>query len=293
MPSNNNNHGNHNNHILKYKPIQKFVDGIGKEVFQYLQKDKACIIGLGDDGVFYGEGLYAWLKQKGSSVIFTMMDYDCHDLDVSAVRGRKVVIVDNDIITGTSYRSVMQEFVARREELQYADVKFAVLCDRTNLADFAVEGYTVTAGAEMIKLDALDYKILQLLSKDGRASFSDIAKATRLTSAGAKKRVEKMMRNGVLQVRGLLPLSKFYSVAACITAKVDSRHVAELLEALQKLPMVCFLEKLYDEHNVSLGVVAPSLPDINTFVDQHLHSAPGVRNVVVHVGDVPLVPSSK
>lgn len=282
-----------NNQILKYKPIQKFVDGVGKEVFQYLGKDKACIIGLGDDGVFYGEGLYAWLKQKGSLVIFTVMDYDCHDLDASAVRGRKVVIVDNDIITGTSYRSVMGELAARREELQYADVKFAVLCDRTNLADFVVEGYTVTAGAEMVKLDTLDYKILQLLSKDGRASFSDIAKATRLTSAGAKKRFEKMMRNGVLEVRGLLPLSKFHSVAACITVKVDSRHVAELLEALQKLPMVCFLGKLYDEHNVSVAIVASSLPDINAFVDQHLHSAPGVKNVIVHVGDVPLVPLSK
>ncbi len=287
MPSNN------NNHILKYKPIQKFVNGVGKEVFQYLGKDKACIIGLGDDGVFYGEGLYAWLKQKGSSVIFTMMDYDCHDLDVSALRGRKVIVVDNDIITGTSYRSVMEEFAARREELQFTDVKFAVLCDRTNLADFVVEGYTITAGAEMVKLDTLDYKILQLLSKDGRASFSDIAKMTKLTSAGAKKRVEKMMRNGVLEVRGLLPLSKFYSVAACVTVKVESRHVTELMEALQKLPMVCFLLRLYGEHNVALGIVASSLPDINSFVEQHLHSAPGVKNVVVHVGDVPQIPSSK
>lgn len=44
--------------ILKYQSIQKFIRGIREEVLKYINKDKICIIGLGENGVFYGEGMY-------------------------------------------------------------------------------------------------------------------------------------------------------------------------------------------------------------------------------------------
>ena len=279
--------------ILDYKPIQKFIDGVGEDVLKHVGRDEACIIGLGDDGVFYGEGLYEWLKQKGTSAVFTLMDYDCHDLDEAAVKDRKVIVVDNDIITGTSYKQVIDCFRSRQEELQFLDVKFAVLCDRTALADFVVEGYAITAGAEMVELDSIDYTIIKALGADGRVSFADLAEKTKLTPAGVKKRVDKMIRDKVLSIRGLLNLQKFYSVSALINVEVDSPHVAGFIESLYGLPMVYALVRMYDVHNVLVGVLATSLPEVHSFVDQHIHSALGVKNVVVHVGDVPLVPCSK
>src|SRR3989338_4866375 len=93
---------NNNDFILKYKPIQRFVEGIGERVLKYVGKDKACVIGLGDDGVFYGEGMYVWLKKKGAAVVFTTMDYDCSGLEEEKIKARKLLVVDNDIITGTA-----------------------------------------------------------------------------------------------------------------------------------------------------------------------------------------------
>ena len=50
------------NTLLKFKPIQKLVNGVGQDVKKFFGKDKGCIVGLGDDGVFYGLGLYQWIS---------------------------------------------------------------------------------------------------------------------------------------------------------------------------------------------------------------------------------------
>ena len=48
--------------FLKFKPIQKFIEGVGKDVKKFFGKDKGCIIAIGDDGVFYAAGLCQWLN---------------------------------------------------------------------------------------------------------------------------------------------------------------------------------------------------------------------------------------
>lgn len=51
----------------------------------------------------------------------------------------------------------------------------------------------------MAVLDKIDHKILQLLLDDGRASFSRIAKETKLTDVAIKKRVESLKRKGIIE----------------------------------------------------------------------------------------------
>ena len=53
--------------------------------------------------------------------------------------------------------------------------------------------------AQMISLDKIDHKILQVLLADGRASYSKIAKETNLTDVAIKKRVESLKRKGVIE----------------------------------------------------------------------------------------------
>jgi len=279
--------------LLQYKPIKKFVDGVGGDVLRYFGKDKACVIGLQDDGVFYGEGLYFWLKEKGLNVQFATMDENCKGLDLKLLRGRKVLVVDNYIVTGAGYRRVIDKLRLLKKELGIKDIKYAALCDRKNVADFAVEGYTAPAGEEEgMRLDKIDFKMLKLFADDGRISLADVAAETGLTGAGVKKRVEKLIVGKVLEIKGLLAIQKFYSMSAHINVEVDPQMADQLIAKLTQSPLVYSLAKIYAPYNVSASIVAPNLKQVNEFVEGEIRMEEGVRHIVVSIGDLPAFPTS-
>jgi len=278
------------NTLLKFKPIQKLVEGVGREVGKYFGKDKACLVGLGDDGVFYGLGLYQWLGQRKRDITFTTMDDDGNGLEEEKVKGRKVLIVDNDIITGRSYKRAIEVMKAKKEKLKIKNIKFAVLCDRTGLADFSVEGYSAYAPWSLEKLDGTDLKIIQTLSEDGRKSFVEIAKKTGLSPVGVKNRVERLIAEGVLKIQGLLSIEKCYSLSANIEVEADQKTISKLIEKFEKFPLVYHLVKTSGRYNLLISIVAPNLESIENFIAKEIRRDLGVKHLEVNVGELPIIP---
>jgi len=261
-------------------------------VKQYFGKDKACIIGLEDDGVFYGEGLYKWLSQKNKKVSFTTMDDYGNGLEQDKVKGRKVLLVDNDIVTGKAYRVVMALMREKKEKLKIKDIKFAVLCDRMKVADFSVEDYPAPSSWSLAALDEIDLEIIKALSQDGRKSFVDIAKKTGLTSVGVKKRVEKLIENDMLIIQGLLNIEKFYSVSATIGIEAPSKVISKLTKKFENCPLVYNLVRFPSGHhqNLIIGIVSPNLKRINDLIAKQLRSESGIRNIEADIGELPIIP---
>ncbi len=278
--------------LLKFKPIQKFIDGIGKDVKKFFGKDNGSIIGLGDDGVFYGLGLYQWISQKNKKINFTTMDDDGKRLEEEKVKGRKILIADNDIVTGKGYKRTMEMMRAKKERLKLKDIKFAVLCDRTGLADFSVEGYSAYAPWSLEKLDGLDLKIIQALSKDGRKSFVDIAKGTGLSPVGIKNRVERLIDGRVLKIQGLLNMEKVYSVTAHIEIEADGKTINKLIEKFEKSPLVYHLVKTSGRYNLMVSIATPNLASIESFIAKEIRLDPGVKHIEVNVGELPIIPKN-
>lgn len=280
------------NDFLKYKPVQKFVAGAGKAIKEFLGKDKGCIVALGDDGFFYGKGLYQWLLNQGCKVVLTFMDDGGEGLEEEKVRDRKVLIVDNDIVSGRGYKRAMEVLRSRKEELKLQDIRFAVLCDRTGLADFSVEGYSGYAPWSLKELDGIDLKIIRELSKDGRESLVKIAKKIGLSPVGVKNRVEKLQKQDILKVQGLLSLDKFYSVSAQIEIEANQETVSSLAERFEKSPLVYHLIKSSGRYNLVIGITAPNLATIEDFIAKEIRANPGVKHLEVNVGDLPIIPKT-
>lgn len=280
------------NSLLKFKPTQKLIEGVGKDVKRYFGKEPGCVVGLGDDGVFYGLGLYQWLRQIKKGITFTTMDDNGKGLDEEKVKGRKVLIVDNDIITGKSYKRAMGAMKEKKERLKIKDIKFAVLCDRTGLADFSVEGYSAYAPWSLEKLDETDLKIIQALSENGRESFVEIAKATGLSPVGVKNRVERLLEDKVLKIQGLLNIEKVYSVSANIEIEADQKTISKLIEKFEKSPLVYHLAKTSGRYNLLVSIIAPNLISIETFIAKEIRREPGVRHIDVNVGELPIIPKT-
>jgi len=280
------------NNLLKYQPIQKFITGVGKDIKKYFGKDKGCLIALGDDGVFYGEGLYQWLIKEDLKINLTYMADNGDGLDKEKLRGRKVLIVDNDIVSGKGYKRAMEVLRFKKEELKLKDIKFAVLCDRIGLADFSVEGYADYAPWSLKKLDGLDLKIIQALSQDGRKSFVEIAKKIGLSPVGVKNRVEKLRKEKVLNIQALLNIEKFYSLSAQIEIEADNKTLLDLVEKFEKFPLVYHLVKTSGRYNLIVSIVVPKLESGENFIAREIRGEPGVKHIEVHVGELPIIPKN-
>lgn len=278
--------------FLKFKSIQKLIQGVGKDIKKYFGKDQGCVVGLGDDGVFYGKGLYQWLSQRKKGLTFTTMDDNGKGLEEEKVKGRKILIVDNDIVTGKSYKRAMETMKAKKEGLKIKSIKFAVLCDRIGLADFSVEGYSAYAPWSLERLDGLDLKIIQALYENGKKSFVEIAKETKLSPVAIKNRVEKLIDGGVLKIQGLLNMQKVYSVSAQIEVEADSKTISQLIEKFEKSPVVYHLVKTSGRYNLLVGIVTPNLESIESFIAKEIRSEPMVKHIEVNVGGLPIIPKS-
>lgn len=270
--------------------IAKFIEGVGQDAKKYFGKDKGCIVGLKDEGVFYGEALYQWLGNK--NLTFTVMDDDGHGLEEEKLRSRKVLIVDNDIVTGKGFKKAKETVRKKKDQLKIKDIKFAVLRDRMDLADFSVEGYDVFAPWSLNQLDGLDLEILKFLLEDGRVPFVDIAKKTGLSPVGIKNRVEKLIGQGVLRIQGGLRMESFNFLSAYIGVEADKDATDKIIERLQKSPLVYHLVKASGSYNLLINAVASNMTQIERLITKEIRRNPGVKKIEVNVGDLPIIPKT-
>lgn len=278
--------------LVESRPVQKFIAGVGADVKKYFGQDKGCVISLGDDGFFYGAGIHQWLLKQGKDVTSVDMQDNGNGLEEEKVKGRKVLIVDNDIVTGKGYKRAMETMRQKKEALGIKDIKFAALCDRAGLADFAVESYSAYAPWSLEKLDAIDLKIIQELSRDGRKSFIDIAKKTGFSQVAIKNRLEKLLADNFLKIQGSLNIGKCYSVSAHIEIEADKETVAKLIERFEKSPLVYHLVRTWGKYNLLVGVLAPNLESIENFIDREVRKDSSIKHLEISIGDLPTTPKT-
>lgn len=279
------------NTLLEYKAVRRFVESVSQDVKKYFGKDKSCIIGLEDDGVFYGEGLYQWLSKENKNITYTTMEMDGEGLEEEKVKGRKVLLVDNDVVTGKAYRTIMELMRSKRKRLNLVDIKYATLCDRVSIADFSVEDYPVPISWNLKDLDKIDLEIIKALSQEGRRSFVSIAQATGLTPVGVKNRVEKLIKQEILKIRGLLNIEKFYSVAVSIGINASPKTISKLAKKFENCPLVYSLVQISSgHHNLIIGLVASDLKRANDLIVKQIRSEPEIRDVHINFGEPSIIP---
>lgn len=276
--------------LLSLEPIRGFLAATGEKAAKYFGRDKGCIVYLRPDGAFYGVALHEWLRKRKKNVNLATMEDDGEGLDEEKVKGRKVLIVDNDIITGKGYKRSLEAMRTRKKRLNIKDTKFAVYADRIGLADFSVGRYSAEAIWRLDVIDALDLKIIKYLMQNGRAPFADIGKKVNLSAVAISNRVEKLLREGVLKVRGGLVIDQFYTMSAHIQIEIDGAASEKLIENLEKAPEVYYLVKMSGRQTVDAAILIRNLQHIEDFLKNRIQTVSGVKKVEVVIGELPILP---
>jgi Lrp/AsnC family transcriptional regulator, regulator for asnA, asnC and gidA len=98
-------------------------------------------------------------------------------------------------------------------------------------------------------LDDVNKRIIEQLQRDGRMSYSGLAKVVGLSEAAVRQRVQRLLDTGVMQIVAVTdPLTLGFARQVMVGVKVagDMRSVAEALAAIPEVDYVVICAGGYD-----------------------------------------------
>jgi Lrp/AsnC family leucine-responsive transcriptional regulator len=107
------------------------------------------------------------------------------------------------------------------------------------------------------KLDEVDKKIITQLQADGRATLQDLAKSVGFTSMGTKKRLERLLKKGIIKISALINPSALKLHPAIVMLEMESAEaMQQLLDRFEECPRVVQMFKTVGGYNLIALVVA-------------------------------------
>jgi Lrp/AsnC family transcriptional regulator for asnA, asnC and gidA len=137
----------------------------------------------------------------------------------------------------------------------------------------------------MAKIDEIDVQIANLLVEDGRMSSAQIARRIGgLSERAARYRIERMIRDGVFQVRAVAnPRAVGYTTVADVWLQVESENVREVAERMTEYGCVTYVAYSIGETDVSLQIVGRDTAEVYRFVTEVVGQTPGVRKTTTSI----------
>ncbi|AFY66211.1 Lrp/AsnC family transcriptional regulator [Geitlerinema sp. PCC 7407] len=126
-------------------------------------------------------------------------------------------------------------------------------------------------------LDDLDRQIVQLLHRDGRMAYTEIAKRLGSAEATIRYRVQRLIESGAITIQAYLNPEKLgYRHIALVTLNCTDLHRAEAIAAdLAAMDAVSYVAFTAGSYDLFVEVTFEDHSGLLAFL-QHLRSLPGV-----------------
>lgn len=141
----------------------------------------------------------------------------------------------------------------------------------------------------MVKIDAVDKKISDLLLEDGRMSCSEIAKRIGgISERAVRYRIDKLIENQIISIHGNVNARGLgLEVFADVFIEVEPSRVQEIAGMLAKYEAVSYVACSTGDRDISIQVFANNNKDLYNFVTEVVGQIPGVRKT--HTSFVPII----
>ena len=109
-----------------------------------------------------------------------------------------------------------------------------------------------------MKLDKIDIAILEMLKKDARTSFREIARTLKVSPDTISNRFERLIKEGIIINSTVVidPSKIGYSFITRFGINVKPAYSTQVLEKIIKIPSVIFASKLVGNHDlIAVGVI--------------------------------------
>jgi len=135
-----------------------------------------------------------------------------------------------------------------------------------------------------MSIDRLDLKIIRSLSGNARKPFKTIAEEIEVSDATVRKRVKRMVENGIIkQFNLLLDYHKLGRIIkAFIGLRINPQRLRPLVEHLEVNPDVQVLYRTTGNVDLFLEVIFRDMEELNEFLETEL-SFDGILGTEVSV----------
>jgi DNA-binding Lrp family transcriptional regulator len=140
-------------------------------------------------------------------------------------------------------------------------------------------------------LDQVDRTLIGQLQEDGRTPLSQIGRRVGISHVAVRKRLEKLLGEGLIQVSADLNVEALDAKIAAILVEVEnSQRLRELMELFKNCPRTVFLSGLSASNllTIIVGEDMATLESVLGICSLRVH--PGIRRSEVHIGSLPIYP---
>lgn len=134
-------------------------------------------------------------------------------------------------------------------------------------------------------LDAKDWQLLELLQKDARTGYAELARQVGLSAPAAAERVKRLEDAGV--IRGYRaevdPQRLGYAIEAVIRLRCDGSVCSSIGPALADIPEILDYRRLAGEDSGSLRVIAMSVSHLEAVLDRIVRFHPSISTTTLVV----------
>lgn len=128
-------------------------------------------------------------------------------------------------------------------------------------------------------LDDFDREIIRLLQSDGRMPFLTIANKLELAEGTVRRRVSKLLDEGLLRIVGISdPFKVGLNTVAVVGMKVDRGRIDAIARELSDLNEVRYVALSTGNYDLVVEVVVSSNDELLTFLVDTLKGIPGINN---------------
>jgi len=130
-------------------------------------------------------------------------------------------------------------------------------------------------------MNKLDTALLNLLIKDGRASFAEIARQLGISRTHARARVQEMVESGLIEqfTAVINPEKLGKTVSSFIDLKVSPNAIETIADELSSKPEVVSLYIMNDLQSLHIHTLTDSNETFHSFVSTYLFSNPDILSV--------------
>src|SRR6266540_1384888 len=127
-------------------------------------------------------------------------------------------------------------------------------------------------------LDEIDLKILEILRKNGRATFAEIAGRLKVSPGMIRQRYNRLVNQGFLKVVAITnPVHRGIKTMALIGVRTDGNQMLKVADKIAKLKEVVYLVVVSGRYDIMIEVFCRDHEDLLNFVTEKLYAVDGVR----------------
>jgi len=128
------------------------------------------------------------------------------------------------------------------------------------------------------KLDLLDLKIIEELKKNSRVSFNDISQKIDKTEATVRRRVKKLLEEGVITRFTIdYNIDSKQNISATIKAVPDFKDIKRILKQLRSIEEIKNIWRLSGDCGLLMKVDIPSIDKFNPLIEEKISQIQGIK----------------